>query len=65
MPPTPFPSKRVMRAYRKWNGWPEPPRVIHVDELAAWIDRAKKLTSRGQVCYNDSDNPLARVYKKD
>jgi hypothetical protein len=46
MPPTPFPSKRVMRAYRRWRGWPTPPRVIHENELQAWIERQKGLTNR-------------------
>ena len=58
MPCTAFPSKRVMRAYRHWRGWPDPPRVVHVNELQAWIDRQKVLTGRERHGTIETNNPV-------
>jgi len=62
MPPTRFPSKKIMRAFWQWRGLPEPPQA-HVDELEEWIQRARRqrLDNGGEKAYNElsEKSPLA------
>jgi len=57
MPPTRFPSKKIMRAFWQWRGLPEPPQA-HVDELEEWIQRVRRqrLDNDGEKAYNECRN---------